>query len=231
MTDTQKRLAFFMPGLYGGGAERVMLNLAQGVAARGYSLDLVVAQAEGPFLADVPELVRLVELNSRHLNARRTLASLPALTRYLRRERPEAMLTALSRANLVALWARRLAGVDTRVILTQHQTLSVKAPHPASLHERCSLWLMKRVFPWADDYEIVIHNIPAIDSIAIIHKLILGVSGMDKYNINITILTKCQSLTSSYCDNVNPDIEFFLKWRQKNSQQSRILCAGSRRHF
>ena len=62
MIKTQKRLAIFLPALYGGGAERTMLNLAQGIAGRGYTVDLVLAQAEGPYLAQVPESVRLVDL-------------------------------------------------------------------------------------------------------------------------------------------------------------------------
>ncbi len=52
----KERLAFFLPGLYEGGAERTMLNLAIGIAERGYAVDLVLARAEGPFLDQVPEL-------------------------------------------------------------------------------------------------------------------------------------------------------------------------------
>ena len=81
MNNSQKRLAIFLPALYGGGAERIILNLANGLAGQGYAVDLVLAQAEGPYLADVPVSVRLVELNARHLKALRTLASLPALVR------------------------------------------------------------------------------------------------------------------------------------------------------
>ena len=75
------RLAIFLPGLYGGGAERTMLHLAGGIAERGYTVDLVLAKAEGPYLREVPETVRVVDLE-----ARRSLASLPALVRYLRKK-------------------------------------------------------------------------------------------------------------------------------------------------
>src|SRR5512136_3134375 len=108
MTDSpalKERLAFFLPGLYDGGAERIMLNLAKGIAARGYSLDLVLARAEGPFMDEIPDSVRLIDLK-----ASRVLSSTPALVRYLRQERPKALLSILY-ANIVALWARRLAGV------------------------------------------------------------------------------------------------------------------------
>ena len=44
MNPSLERLAIFLPALYGGGAERTMLKLAGGLAARGYPVDLVLAR-------------------------------------------------------------------------------------------------------------------------------------------------------------------------------------------
>jgi hypothetical protein len=118
--DLPSRIALFLPSLRGGGAERVMLALANGFVARGLGVDLVLAKAEGPYLREVSEAVRVVDLG-----ASRVLASVPGLIRYLRRERPEALLSAMSHANLVALWARRWARVPTRVVVSEHNTLTV----------------------------------------------------------------------------------------------------------
>jgi glycosyltransferase involved in cell wall biosynthesis len=145
MNAAAKRLAIFVPGLYGGGAERAMLKLARGIVMRGYAVDLVLARVEGPYLAEVPESVRLVDLK-----ARRVLTSLPALVRYLRREQPAALLSVLH-ANVVALWARRLAGVPTRVVVSERNTLSYEARHYASdLRMRLAPQLNRRFYPWAD---------------------------------------------------------------------------------
>lgn len=141
--NSQKRLAFFLPGLYGGGAERTVLNLAHGVAGQGYAVDLVLAQAEGPYLADVSESVRLVILNARHHKARRTLISLPALVRYLQRERPMAVLSALNRANIAVVLARRMAAVSTRLVVSHRNTLS----HSSGMLMR---HLIGHVYPLAD---------------------------------------------------------------------------------
>ena len=48
MNTSKERLAIFLPGLYDGGAERTLLNLAEGIAARGFAVDLVLSLAEGP---------------------------------------------------------------------------------------------------------------------------------------------------------------------------------------
>src|SRR5512136_1652501 len=110
----QKRLSIFLPSLAGGGAEKSMLRLAHGFTLRGHAVDLVLARAEGPYLPFVPNLVRLVDLK-----APRTLSSLPALVRYLRREQPDALLSSLDYANIIALWARRLARVPQTLAVNE----------------------------------------------------------------------------------------------------------------
>ncbi|MEZ5503506.1 MAG: hypothetical protein R3E50_12945, partial [Halioglobus sp.] len=56
------RIAVLRPSLEGGGAERSMLNLATGFLARGRHVDLVLCQAKGAYLGDVPAEANLVEL-------------------------------------------------------------------------------------------------------------------------------------------------------------------------
>jgi len=143
--NSPKRFAIFIPSMQGHGAERVMLNLAVGVAAKGYSVDLVLARAEGPFMAEVPETVRVVDLK-----ASRVLASLPALVRYLRQNQPQAMLSAMGYVNIIALWARRLAKVRTRVIVSEHNTLSSSVHNSSSWRGRMMPHLIKRYYPMAN---------------------------------------------------------------------------------
>ena len=64
MLRAQRRVAMFLPSLAGGGAERVVLNLAAGLAARGFPVDLVLAAAEGAYLPLVPSDVRIVDLKA-----------------------------------------------------------------------------------------------------------------------------------------------------------------------
>ncbi len=142
-TESKPKLALFLPGLYGGGAERVMLNLAKGIAGRGYPVDLVLGRAEGSFLVDVPASVRLVDLN-----VARILLGTPALMKYLRRERPAALLSVLH-GNMMALWAKPLAGYPVRIVLAEHNTLSLVAGGN-SLRWRFYPLLARAFYPWAD---------------------------------------------------------------------------------
>ena len=113
------KVAVFLPSLRGGGAERVMLTLANTIARREVPVDLVLCQAEGEYLADVLPEISIVDLG-----ASRVLASLPALSRYIRRERPDVIIAAMNHANVVAFLAAKLARVSSKVIMTEHNTLS-----------------------------------------------------------------------------------------------------------
>jgi len=139
------KVAIFLPSLNGGGAERAMLNLAHGFSSYGYKVDLVLAQAKGPYLNDVHQAVQLVDLK-----AGRVLTSLPALVRYLRRERPKALISALNYANVVALWARRLAGIPSRVLVNEQNTISRSAHNSSRWRQRMVPHFMRRFYSWAD---------------------------------------------------------------------------------
>ena len=62
--DLGSKLAIFLPSLAGGGAERAMLNLAHGLVDHGCEVDLVLAQEKGPYLPEVQESVRIVDLKA-----------------------------------------------------------------------------------------------------------------------------------------------------------------------
>jgi glycosyltransferase involved in cell wall biosynthesis len=139
-----RRLAFFLPSLTGGGAERVVVNLVEGITERGWPVDVVLAAAEGELLDRLPPPVRLVDLR-----AGRVIRSLGPLTRYLRRERPKALISSLSHANVVALWAARLARTDTPVIVTVHNTMSQSTRQSGALAGRLEPYLLRAFYPWA----------------------------------------------------------------------------------
>ena len=140
----QGPIAFFLPSLAGGGAERVVVNLAQGMTDRGFPVDIVLAAAEGDLLDQVSPKVRLVDLR-----AGRVFRSLGPLTSYLRRERPRVVVASISHANVVALWAAKLARQSTPVIVTVHTSLSRAGLKRSRLVHRFWLGLMRIFYPWA----------------------------------------------------------------------------------
>ena len=145
-----RRLAVFVPDLKGGGTERVMSVLAGGFAGHGHRVDLVLARAEGPFLAAIPPEVRIVELGRKGV-----LRCLPDLVRYLRRERPDTLFSAMSHANVVALLANRLAGSPSRVVVSERTSFVETRRNFRSLRDRTTRLLMRATYRWADSVIVV----------------------------------------------------------------------------
>jgi glycosyltransferase involved in cell wall biosynthesis len=139
------QVALFVPFSFGRGVERVNVTLAQALAARGIDVDLVVASGNGPYFGELNGTARLVDLG-----VGRTLASLTPLARYLRLERPPVMLSAPDSGSIVALLARRLARVDTRMVTVTHAVLSRSLIRKPGLYRRAFPHLLRRLYATAD---------------------------------------------------------------------------------
>lgn len=135
------RIAFFLPSVRGGGAQRVIINLIQGIVRRGEPVDLALAIHDGVFLDHIPPEVRVVDLGGRRL-----IGGFLPLVRYLRRERPRVLISSMSHANMLALWAARLAGGATPVMVTVHNTMSESTGSDWGMEQR----LLRTFYPWAD---------------------------------------------------------------------------------
>jgi glycosyltransferase involved in cell wall biosynthesis len=169
-------VALLLPTLAGGGAEACTLRTAAALLRRGFRVDLVLCEPTGPLRASVPPGVRLIELPSAPLPLARALAlaadpaglrpllapvllawrpprhlpHLPGLVRYLRAQRPDALLAAMPTPNLLAVWARRLAGVPTRVLVSERNTLSAMLDGSRRWRERHLPRLLGHAYRLAD---------------------------------------------------------------------------------
>jgi glycosyltransferase involved in cell wall biosynthesis len=97
----------------------------------GVRVDLVLVRAKGPYLGEVRPEVRVVDLQG----SRTTFAVLK-LSRYLRKKRPDAIISGLDTANITAVIACIAAGCSNRAIFTQRAMLSEcwRLQHPYTYH-------------------------------------------------------------------------------------------------
>lgn len=142
MVESSRKIALFVPSLAGGGAERVVVTLANQLAARGHQVDLLVSQAVGPFRAEVAGNVRIIDFA-----ARRVATSLPLLVTYMRNAKPNTVFSVMNYANIVVILATKLAGVKTRLVISERNSLSAIMP---SVKGRVLLGLMRVLYPRAD---------------------------------------------------------------------------------
>ena len=181
MTPSPRRVGFYVDDLWAGGMQKVMIALARGIAERGHTVQVLTCDARGPLAATLPpsvevvalepvprllarlypfladpgaalELLRPVLLPLRPLP---TLPYLPALARHLRRAHLDGLISASPVANLEAIWARSLAGVSTRLLVTLHVTLSEVAPNTRRWRRKYLPALIRRTYAKADAIAVV----------------------------------------------------------------------------
>lgn len=139
------RIAVFVSFSGQGGVERMILNLCGGFVQAGFPVDLVIVRARSAHFDEPPDQVRVIDLASRH-----TLTSLPALVRYLKKERPIALLAAKDRAIKVAVLARALSRVPVRLVGRIGTTVSAALAGRGAW--RLAVWRagMRLFYPGAD---------------------------------------------------------------------------------
>ncbi len=140
------RLAIFVATSGHSGVDRIIGNLVRQFDAWGVPVDLLKVRGHGPNL-DTGALpnVRLIDLGTRHVSS-----SLPALARYLRRERPLALLSDKDRVNRTAILARKLVGAPTRLAVRLGTTVSVNLARRGAFERWQQRNSIRRLYPLAD---------------------------------------------------------------------------------
>ncbi len=125
--NTDFPIHIFLPNLLEGGAQHVMVRLANHLAEMGHPTTLIVSSAGGPHERKIGPKVALVSLDAGNM-----LLATVKLALYMTRESPPAILAAITFANLPALVAKRIAGSDTKIVISERHA--------------CSKWLADRRF-------------------------------------------------------------------------------------
>jgi glycosyltransferase involved in cell wall biosynthesis len=137
-------VALVMADFWGGGAERMMVRLAQALLEAGRDVELVVCVARGEFTEQAHAAgIPIVELGRPGV-----AAALPALVGYLRRRRPRTVLVTLHHVSVMVALAWRLAGVPARLVVRQANN---PASYPAAgLKDRLAIEALRWILPMAD---------------------------------------------------------------------------------
>ncbi len=131
--DSITKIALFIPTLETAGAERITVLLANGLAQRGYKVDVVLVQAKGDFLADLGNDVQVVDLKCATYPA-----AIPRLASYIRKERPAVVISALDYVNAAAILAGWLSRTGTPVVAAVHTSRARRRSARRALAVCCS---------------------------------------------------------------------------------------------
>lgn len=113
------RVAIFIPSYGDGGVERMLVNMAGGLARRGIQVDFLTRTRSAPYLDQLDPAVRLIE-------TRRTgvLSIQLFMRRYLLESPPDFVLCGKDRAGRTALLAKRLWKASFQLVMRPGSTVS-----------------------------------------------------------------------------------------------------------
>lgn len=129
-------VALLLRDFAGGGAERALINLANGLAELGVAADLVVLNDAGPFRRYVGPGVRVVALQSVQKGPLTGLAAAKLVT-YLRHRKPARLISTLEALTLAAFVAHLLVGRRRDLVIRVATTFD-REPRP---------WLRRLLVP------------------------------------------------------------------------------------
>ncbi|QEL10247.1 glycosyltransferase [Kushneria phosphatilytica] len=225
-----KHIALYLPSLAGGGMERSLLNLGEGMLAMGYQVDIVVNRLRGEYLSSLPSGLNVLELNAGNiagsfilalradsrllyeccrlgtfmLNAKKKMKYLSGLVDYLREKQPFALISAGELCNLMAVWARQVANTNTRIIVSQRNMLSKPIAARTSSHAR-----------WRHMARFIEYTYPGADAVVTVSK---GVAE----DLSVTAKVDSDAITTIY----NPVVTSSLAGRANESVAHPWLQVG-----
>lgn len=206
--NNQPHIAFYLHGLYGGGAERVIINLANSFAEQEIKTDIVINSRTGAYLPDVSEKVTIVNLNA--LRGRDGYG-LPQLIKYLIAQKPDALLSTTHYSNERAILAKLLTGVKTKIVVREANHLSVQAHQMDDPKRKWTPITTKITYPWANGIIAVSESLS---------RDLQKVTGLSPSRINVvynpSITPKVISMGKEY-----PEHEWF-----RESEPPVILAVG-----
>ncbi|HSV84942.1 MAG TPA: glycosyltransferase, partial [Levilinea sp.] len=129
-----------------GGIERAMVNLTRRFMQSGVEVVLAVLRKEGPFINLLPASIQIIDLEARN----NTFYTLPNFVRAIKRQQPDAILSAHPNINFLALWARFLTGSQARLVISEHSHLTMASNSGPRLSLRYRPLMEKFFYPMAD---------------------------------------------------------------------------------
>lgn len=134
-------IAVFLQNLKGGGAERVALTLVNALAQT-HEVSLLLVKKQGDYLDDLAPEVTLVDLA-----AKSTIAAVPALAGWLRRGRPDVLMSHLTHVNIAAALAVRVSMTGVPHVAVEHNQIDLNFARIRQRSVRLAYRAVRYVYP------------------------------------------------------------------------------------
>jgi len=139
------RIAFFLHDLRGGGVERISVHLANELCKMGHSVDIVLVNRTGN-----PAYFSAIDqrIDVRELAQTRTLTSAIGFRSFIKMEKPDLVISALTHINVSTLLATMFLSVKPHVIVVEHNHRMGRFSRGEAIDISQTVRLAFRLAPW-----------------------------------------------------------------------------------
>lgn len=138
-------IAIFSPSLEGGGAELVVVNLANHLYYYDKNISLILSKSSGLLIKSLSADIELIDLKSK-----RVIFSLFKLIKYLQKARPKVLISHQSHLNIIAILAKILAHSHTKLIVCEHANQKIMSYYSPQFLDKILPFLEGIFYPFAD---------------------------------------------------------------------------------
>lgn len=115
----KKKIGILLPSLSDGGAEKVIVSLANKFHDYGFTVDLLLVQASGVYFDLLSKDVNVIDLNSK-----RAIFAIPRLISYIKRSEVDILFSALTHTNVTFVLSRYLSGKKVPIFISERSLIS-----------------------------------------------------------------------------------------------------------
>lgn len=135
-------ISFILPDLKGGGAQKMVVNLANWFASEGCTTDLILFNATGTYLGMISPEVNIVDLKKN-----RAVYAVFELSRYLKKNSPDVVFSAMSYVNIIAIVSKLIVRSKSIMVISERNSIT-KSLDNLGIFGR-SLWkaLIYHIYP------------------------------------------------------------------------------------
>ncbi len=119
MDNRKIKIAFFLPNLEAGGAERNVVNIINNINREKYKIILVLGKKEGDFINEIKKDILIVDLDTSN-----SFGLFLRLIKYFKKERFGIFVSAFSRINIICLAAKIFSRANIKIVATEHAVFS-----------------------------------------------------------------------------------------------------------
>lgn len=117
----KENIAFFLPSLDPGGAERNVVNIINNINRERYKITLVLGEKKGDFVGEIDKDVPIIGLG-----ASNSFKLFLKILAYFAREKPDIFISSFSRINIICIVAANLfSGKNIKTIAIEHNLFSL----------------------------------------------------------------------------------------------------------